>query len=158
MKDQDVPKPEEEIEAKELAKALEGREKTGRAPEDAFETAAMLRYTSGRNQLSKERKEALLERVLDDPTTAEPPSWWASWSFRWIVSTGLASGVAALALVVALQGDEELFPTTLPPPSEDLLAAQMAAVSGEQGAFEMEMSRYRSDVYGALSRRYGAGE
>lgn len=158
MRDRNLPKTKDEIEAAELAKALERNDGAGNVAEELLETAALLRHAGTRSELGDERKKALLKRVLQDSPPTRETRWWAGWSTRWVAGTALASAVAALALVLALQRDEEMLPTTLPPPPETLLAAQLAAVGGAGDVLDTEMAHYRGDVYGALSRRYGAGE
>ena len=158
VNDHDDPTPEEKQQAAELARALDSNERYGGVSEELLETAALLKHTRPSVDLDPVKKAAILEQLLERDVQKPEPSWWAAIASRWATGAALASAVAVLALVVVVKRSGEMLPTELPPPSHGLLAAQLAAVSGSASSLETEMAHYRGEVYGALSRRYGAGE
>lgn len=157
--------PEERLEAEALARALERGSADEALPDDALQTAALLRYSADGGALSKAREDALLSEVLETAERVaarrpeEPPAagWW-----RWLLGlVGVGAAVAA-ALLLVMRDPGPVEPTALPSPEAALLTAQMqrlsAGAAGEPSDedFEQAMRSYRGDVYAALSSRYGA--
>lgn len=141
-------------EAEALAAALDrGRASEG-LPDDALETAALLRYSEDGGALAPDREDALLEEVLHvaDRVAAREPRRRAArgWVFGGL---GLAAG---LALLIALRPEPPS--TVLPTPSARLLQAQLARMddASHEPRFDDEMRAYRGAVYSALEARYEA--
>lgn len=153
---------DERREAEALAHALDRGSATDDLPEEALQTAALIRYSSDEGLLSEEREGALLADVLAAAERAAkqrevraeraPSPWW-----RWIAAF---AGVSAIAVVIAIVFAGRLRTveaTELPAPNASLLSAQMERQEGgSDDRFEAEMSAYRADVYAALGERYGA--
>ena len=156
--------PIDETEARE-AEALHAALERGRAeddlPEDALQTAALVRYSAGGGELAPERLEALLPEVLEAAASAQArraaPGERAGVPFwRWLLGLGGAAAAVALVLVIVLRPGR-VEPTALPAPGSALLEAQMARLAGEDdAAFDAAMRDYRGDVLTALTARYGA--
>lgn len=149
----------EQREADALAHALDRGTAKDALPEDALETAALLRYSAGGGELSGDREEAVLAEVLaaaeraaaKRARAAPAPSapWW-----RWVLG---AAGLAALvALALFLLAGRDVAPTALPAPSADLLSSGVERLgpSGDPTAFRAGMRAYRASVYDALRARY----
>jgi hypothetical protein len=165
--DDDDPTEEELREAEALARALDRGAGTSELPEDALETAALLRYANGEGELRDDRKKAILDEVLAsakpraEEAAARAPAWTA-W-LKWLVPGGVLAAAAVWA-IVALRVAEPtttesaVAATSLPAPSLDLLRAQArAATESEDGAelLASAMHEYRGEVYAALGERYG---
>lgn len=152
---------QERAEAEALAHALERGAARGELPEDALQTAALLRYSAGGGELAADREEAVLADVLADaermaerraaaPRPAAAP-WW-----RWLLGFGTAAAVVALILVLAWPR-AAVAPAELPAPDPSLVSAGLARLSDEAGddaAYREALSGYRASVYGALGARY----
>lgn len=160
MSDEEEIGADEQQEAEALARALDRGSAEAGLPEDALQTAALLRYQRDGGALSPDRSEAILGDVLSvadriaDRAAARPEP---RRDWRWLLgAVGLA---AALLLFVWLRPGGEAAPTALPSPDLGLLRAQMARASGGEDAddaFEAEMDNYRGAVYASLEERYGA--
>jgi len=151
----------ERAEAEALAHALERGSARGELPEDALQTAALLRYSAGGGELAADREEAVLAEVLADaqkiagrradaPTPAAAP-WW-----RWLLGFGTAAAVIALILLLAWPR-AEVTPTELPAPDPSLLSAglsRLASEGADDDAYREALSGYRTSVYDALGARY----
>lgn len=158
---------EERREAEALVEALERGRAREALPEDALETAALLRYSRD-GELPEERRRAILDDVWASAKRPAPeerrtraPGW-----LKWLVPVGGLGAMTAVALLfVTLQqaGDEapvaQELPVAFPPPSAELLRAQASVASGEadDGELAEEMREYRGAVYAALDARYGGG-
>lgn len=157
MTDEDTFDPEELREAEALARALERGTAHDALPEDALQTAALLRYGAGSGVLAEARERAILEDVLAaaERVAARRPVArpWRAWAA--IVGVALAAGL--VVLVLRRPGDERL-PSGLPPPSAALVEAQLARLEdpSADARFDAEMRDYRGSVYAALEARYGA--
>lgn len=148
----------EQAEAEALAQALEGSARDGAPPEDALQTAALLRYSGDEGQLAPDKADSVLAG-LDDvaiPKAAATRRWWQVW-------LPLGVGVAAAAaLVLVLLREPETAPvqtaaptrTELPAPGAALLSAQAELAHGEAPRFEDEMRGYREDLLRSLERAY----
>ena len=155
---------DERREAEALARALERGSADDDLPEEALQTAALLRYSADGGALDVERAEAILGDVLEvaakakakrgPPAEARAPWWRLQW--RWVLGLSGVATLAILLLFVLRPGP--LDPTALPAPAPGLLSAQLARVSDPESdaAFDREMGAYRVDVYAALTERYGA--
>jgi hypothetical protein len=148
--------PEELREAEALARALERGTADDAMPEDALETAAMLRYAHDEGHLTPEREGAILDELL-----ARFPARGAARArprfLRWLIPVvGLTSATAVVILV--LRPAPEGGPiSAVPAPSRELLEAQLEAAQGEPEsgvALDRAMSAYRSELYAALDERY----
>ncbi len=148
---------EELAEAEALMRALERGSGTD-LPEDALETAALLRYSAGEDELGEARMDAILDDVFDNakqPEKEEAPSLWLSW-LRWLVPVGALAAASAFALVMMSQGPAPVA-TRLPPPDVALLTAQAQVASqteGADGALASAMGDYRQVMLSSLSQRY----
>lgn len=170
MDDERDPTEEEIREAEALARALEG-EVRDEAPTDALETAALLRASQDRGELSELRQRAVQKRVLeaeaaaapdgheaageDDEEAEEPGTRW----LRWVAPAATVAAAAAVMLVF-IPGDRPVG-TSLPPPGSGLLRAQAAAARGEAAdaaMLQVGMRRFRARYFAALERRYRGGE
>lgn len=144
---------EERREAEALAHALERGSAREDLPEDALQTAALLRYGRDGGALPPDRAEAVLSDVLEaadriaarTPERRRPPRW------GWVLgAVGLA---AALMLFVWLRPRGPTTATALPTPDPAVLEARLA---GDDARFDDAMGDYRGAVYAALEERYGA--
>lgn len=160
---------DERREADALARALERGSADEDLPEEALQTAALLRYSADGGALDVERAEAILGDVLDASakaaakkqsaqSEARAPWWQAGWQAGWRWVLGLSSVAAIAILLLFLLRPGTVDPTVLPAPSPGLLSAQLARVSAPEADqdFDREMGTYRADVYAALTERYGA--
>lgn len=153
MNDDDID--EHELrEAEALAMALDRGRASDGLPDDALETAALLRYSEDGGALAPDREDALLEEVLQvaDRVTAREPRRRSAWG--WLFGgLGLAT---AVALLIVLRPAPT--PTVLPAPGAGLLAAQLARMddASNEARFDTEMRQYRGAVYAALEARYEA--
>lgn len=173
--DDDEPTEDELREAEALARALDRGTGTSELPEDALETAALLRYAHGEGDLADNRKKAIFEDVL---ATAKPrpheeaaksPAWLVI--MKWLVPTGVLAAAAVWAIVAlnvnvdtdGTPGDgapdeSAVLATTLPSPGVELLRAQARAASEDAEDATLlasAMQSYRGDMYAALEQRYG---
>lgn len=159
MSDDDIDETEL-AEAEALAHALDRGSARDELPEDALQTAALLRYSAGGGELPGDREEAVLAEVLaaaekaamrtEAPAEAGVP-WW-----RWLFGFGGVAALVALALFFWI-GRGAPSPTALPAPSAALVGHGLdrLAPGGDDAAFRREMRDYRASVYDALSERYG---
>ena len=170
MEDERDPTEEELREAAALARALQG-EAAEDAPEDALETAALLR-AGQQGELSELRERAVQKRVLQAEGAAEvdesgaessggeedaeaPATRW----LRWIAPAATVAAAAAMMLVF-IPGDRPEG-TSLPAPGAGLLRAQALAAQGkgaEAAMLQAGMRRFRARYFAALERRYGGAE
>lgn len=154
---------EEELrEAEALSVALERGVADDGLPEDALETAALLRHSVDGGELAADREEALLHEVLSEvdriaarraeraPAPSGAPLW------RWLLGFAGVTAVAILALVWLSTGPVQPGATLLPTPDARLLGAGVGRVEdrGEDSRHRALMRDYRGQVYGALSERY----
>lgn len=146
-------------EAEALAHALERGSATDDLPDEAFQTAALIRYGAGGGALREDREDAVLEEVLaaadrarDRRGTERSTPWW-HWLFG---AAGLAAAAALVVLIVTSPGQPA--PTALPAPDPRLIEAQLARLEGSEAdpRFDEAMRGYRGEVYAALEARYGA--
>ena len=144
------PTPEEIREAEALARALEGDGSSPDLPEDALQTACLLRA----GDLDQKTSQAVFEKVLADSDLAKPKSRPAR--LRWLVPVGGLATVALVGILLA-QPQAQPAPATLPEPEAALLQAQGEAASPKGQdlvALAEQMNRYRRNMYQALSERY----
>jgi hypothetical protein len=166
MSDDDEPTEEELAEAEALARALD-RGTGDEVPDDALETAALVRYSHDGGVLADDRKSAIWAEVLDKarvPETKAQAGWAFSW-LKWLVPAFSLAAATAVAVVV-MNGDDDAPSSAglrapeaelLPLPETELLQAQARAASGAPEAaeeLERRMRTYRSDLYAALEERY----
>jgi len=160
--------PEERSEAEALVEALERGRAREALPEDALETAALLRYSRDGGELGADRQRAVLDDVWASAKrpVAETRSASAFGWLKWLVPVGGLGAAAAVALLFAtLQTADEPaatseLPVAFPAPGAELLRAQAAVASGDEGQAERlaeAMRDYRTEVYAALDTRYGGG-
>jgi len=171
MDDERDPTEEEIREAEALARALEG-EAADEAPGDAMETAALLRASQDRGELSELRERAVRKRVLEADVAQEPNASEAEAledkggedepGTRWVRWVAPAATVAAAAALMLVFVPAEAPPgTQLPQPGAGLLKAQAAAARGagaEAAMLQAGMRRFRARYLAALERRYGGVE
>ncbi len=160
MSDEDIDETER-AEAEALAQALDRGSARDGLPEDALQTAALLRYSAGGGELGADREDAVLsdvlaaaEKVAAKRAQASPaPSapWW-----RWLFGAAGVAALVALALFLWIGRGGDAAPTELPAPSAALLghALDRLAPGGDDAAYREEMRSYRASVYAALSERY----
>ncbi len=145
-------------EAEALARALERGSADEELPEDALQSAALIRYGAGGGVLREEREDAILEEVLAaaDRVRARPKAAAVPW-WRWLFGAAGLAAVTALLLVILTSGEAGA-PTALPSPDARLIEAQLARIEDRSAdaRFDEAMQSYRGDVYAALERRYGA--
>ena len=145
--------PEEQREAEALALALErGRASPG-LPQDALETAALLRYAQDGGGLDSRRQAEILDEVVRTARVRREQTQSLWWRLRWpfgLVAAAASSAAAAWLVFAPFERDEHA--VTLPAPPPSLLAAQAAAAtkSADIGALDSEMRGYRVAVYDAL--------
>lgn len=170
---EDEPTEEELREAEALVQALERGSSRNALPEDALETAALLRYSRDCGALPEERRRAVLDELLANAEPAEstgrtPSAPWSRW-LRWLVpAAGLGAAAGAALLMMVTASEQEPMPSAaqeatepafeLPPPPPELLTAQAAAAGGtarEAEVLSARMHGYRREVYAALEARYG---
>jgi hypothetical protein len=149
------PTEEELAEAEALARALERSSAGSDLPEDAFEAAALVRYSLDGGELPIDRKSAIWSEVVEKARVPEPKAkpGFASW-LKWLVPSLSLATAAAIAIAIVI-GDRA--PGLLPEPRAELLEAQARAASGEAAAaaeLERRMRTYRTDLYAALQDRY----
>jgi len=152
----------EQHEADALALALERGTIEAELPEDALQTAALLRYSVDGGELPTDREEAVLFEVLEaaqrvtqkraeNAARVDAPAapWW-----RWLF--GLASAAALAALLLFFWGRGAPEPTALPEPGAALIGAGLGRLdpAGGDAEYDALMREYRARVYGALSARY----
>lgn len=160
MSDEDIDETER-AEAEALAHALDRGSAQDDLPEDALQTAALLRYSAGAGELPGDREEAVLAEVLAAAEKAaakrteapreEGVPWW-----RWLFGIGGVAALVALALFLWIGRGGPATPTALPTPSASLIGhgLERLAPGGDDAAFRSEMRDYRASVYDALSERY----
>jgi len=152
MSDDDDIDARELREAEALARALERGYAADDLPDDALQTAALIRYSKDGGALSEAREDALLEEVLAaaDRAHPAPASRW-----RWLFGALGLAAAAALLLILVRAPDSS--PTALPAPNAGLLEAELARLDdpSAEPRFDAEMRAYRGEVYAALERRYG---
>ena len=142
-----------------LAHALDRGSVRDGLPEEALQTAALLRYGAGAS-LDATRSEAILGEILEVAERAgvrgvRRPGR-AGW--RWLFGALGMGGAAAISLLLLLPlRSAPTEPTVVPTPSVILVRAQLARFSGERDdrEFDDAMRVYRGGVYAALSERYG---
>lgn len=157
MSEQD-PRPDEEREAEALAHALERGHGSDELPEDALETAALLRYGQDGGELGRERSEAILEEVLGSaraPESKPSPSW-----LKWLVPLGglAAAGAAVLIALRVVGPGGDATAVAMPEPDVELLRAQAEAAAGSDeaaSALSSRMRDHRGQLVVALGERYG---
>jgi hypothetical protein len=150
------PTAEELAEAEAFARALDPKVRSiGQTPAAPAEldAAQLLRHSRDGGALPADRAAAVLARLETEQAQRRR-------RMRWLVPAVAISAAAAVAMVFFASRDPAPDRTaSIPRPRADLLRAQVAAASGESTAELNEAMRaYRDDVYGALARRYGAGE
>jgi hypothetical protein len=158
MRDDETYDAEEPREALALARALERGSADEGPPEDALQTAALLRYSAGSGVLADERADAVLDEVLAlaDRVAGQPAPARAKTRWWWLGALGLAAAAGLVLLV--LRRPPEALPTALPAPRAELVQAQLARLedAAVDERYEAEMRGYRGAVYAALEARYGA--
>jgi hypothetical protein len=156
MRDDETFDAEELREAEALARALERGTADEHLPDEALQTAALLRYSAGGGVLAKDREDAVLEDVLKaaDRVAARPAPARAQGLRYWLGALGLAAAIGLVLLLIRRPG--EVLPTALPEPSAELLQAQLARLEDRSAdaRFDSEMRSYRGAVYAALEARY----
>lgn len=156
MQDDDAT-PEERLEAEALAKALERDRAEPALPDDALETAALLRYARDGGALGQDKQDAILKEILE---TARPPkrartSWLLR--FRWPLLAALSTAATVAVFVAFGQNESAQMARTaaIPPPSTALLRAQLSAASGgDLAQLEIHMRPYRAEIVQAMEGRY----
>lgn len=153
MPDDDIPTEEERREAEALARALERGHAAADLPEDALETAHLLRYSHDGGALGPDRRDAILADVLEH---ARPPErrkrslWLRIW-----LGLGAATAAAAAIVLFRVASPEPPVAAALPDPPKRLLRAQANATTGRDlASVDSEMKGYRIAVYDALEARY----
>ena len=144
----------ERREAEALARALERGHALDDLPEEALQTAALLRYSADGGELSEGRRESILDEVLEaaDRAAAKQPEAAATPWWRWTL--GLVGAGAAVALLLLFVVRPNPDPTALPAPTAALVGAQIDRLQGDDDGFDEAMQGYRGDVYAALEARY----
>lgn len=147
--------PEERAEAEALAHALSRGRDDAALPEDALETAALLRYARDGGALEERDAERILADVLREARPAKKPRT-GLFRYRWpLLSVAAAAAVAVVFIRSA--ADSGIEAARLPSPPPTLIQTQLAA-AGENAALaalEREMQDYRVSVYAALGGAYG---
>ena len=152
------PSPEEFAEAEALARALDRGSADGGLPEDALQTAALLRHGAQGSELGAQRSEAILAEALRSARPRRPRAAAAPW-WRWLLPAGLAATAAAAAFAVLVGsptgGPAPQTAAALPAPSSALLRAQATAAAGDDpSALDRAMASHRVAVVGRLRERY----
>jgi hypothetical protein len=144
MSDEDLPPTEAELrEAEVLRRALEQRragEGFDVSPIDDALGAAMLLRSVAHGDLSELRMRAVRDRVLRSKASRAPL----------ILGAGIA---AAIALLIFASPQHELRSAiALPPPSEELLRAQLQAAQphGDLALLDAQLAAHRAKIFAAL--------
>jgi len=141
------PTPDELREAEALARALDGRSSATPAPQDALETAALLRYARDGGALAPERERALAARVR---------ATWRSRRARVLTSALAGSLALAASLLLLLRTSSPALDVPAPPLT--LLSAQARAAArepGALGALDAETQRHRRALHARLGLASG---
>jgi len=164
--DDDGTSDEERAEAAALALAIEGE--PARGPADAVETAALLRATGEKVELTSERARAVYAGLEPAIEHYVQPRRSGSLGVLAVLGAGLAMAVAAVLYLAreeprsaAVQPEAPSARVTLPEPSRELLAAQAAWGAGGDSAaafetFEPLMRAHRTTVLRALVQLHPA--
>src|SRR5688572_21985239 len=109
------PDAEELASAAALARALDGGRAEPELPQDALETAALLRASAGTARLGERRRRELRSELLASlPARAPRLERWASWLWPLLAAAGVAA-----AVVVSLRGEpRESASSSQTPPSQ----------------------------------------
>jgi len=149
------PTKQEAREAEALAKALDGDGSDLELAGDALETAALLRASRDSGELSAERENAVLDKILasaKSPKQKEQAVW-----LRWLIPAGGLAAAAVVGIIFASGIFSPLGPANLPKPDTTLLKAQSEAAQGEPASIlelRKGMQQYRGSMYASLSEHY----
>jgi len=144
------PTPEEIREAEALARALEGDGSSPDLPENALQTACLLRS----DDLDQERSQAVFEQVVAGTALEKQKQHPTR---RWLIPVGGLATAAVVGILLAVPQASQPGPAALPDPEPALLQAQVKAASPKSQdllALAEQMNRYRRNMYQALSERY----
>lgn len=142
-----------------LAHALDRGSVRDGLPEEALQTAALLRYGAGAS-LDATRSEAILGEILEvvERATARGVRRSGRAGWRWLFGAlGMGGAVVISLLLLLSPRSAPTQPTVVPTPPVTLVRAQLARFAGEADEEELDeaMRVYRGGVYAALSERYG---
>ena len=145
-------------EAQALAEALEGR--GAEPPDEALQTAALLRYSGDDGELAPERADAILSE-LDAVPLPKPAPRQRGWLVWLPLGVGAAAAVAVTLFLAQPAAKAPVVleaapaPASLPAPDAKLLAAQAAAADGKDDErLQTEMKAYRERMLRALEAAY----
>ncbi|MBW1810722.1 MAG: hypothetical protein JRJ87_21195 [Deltaproteobacteria bacterium] len=149
------PTKQEALEAEALAKALDGDGTGHELAGDALETAALLRASHDSGELSAERENAVLQKILAEARNSgqkDPIAW-----LRWLIPAGGLAAAAVVGIVFASGILSPFSPASLPKPDITLLKAQSEAARGDPASISVlrtGMQTYRRSMYASLSEHY----
>jgi len=156
---------QEQAEAEALARALESADASS-TPDDALETASLLRAVAQPGELSQARADAVLAAL--GPAVARYVKPQRARVAVWIAAGGMAAAAAAALYLSVPRASEPrqhdaVAASDLPVPAPALLAAQSALSSSDaqrdlvlsrRATFEREMRAYRERMLSKLKRSY----
>jgi hypothetical protein len=160
----DEPTPAEAREAEALRRALAGERPESEPPQEALETAALLRYARSAGHLDPARREDLRGRLRSALPGRRRRRW------LWALAPLPVVAAAAVLMTVPLSSRQSAAPVSvapspppsppspLPLPSPSLLEAQAAAARGDRQALatlDLEMRAYRKAMLDRLLERGG---
>jgi hypothetical protein len=154
IQDDDEPTAEELEAAEALARALDRGHAAPATPDDALETAALLRYSKDGGALDEGRAAALFEDAMSRARAPKARSRTRFWLFGVL---GLAAAGAA-SLVLVNRAEAPASAALLPAPPRRLLDAELEAAgtrTASLDALSTETAEYRALVYSRLKERYG---
>lgn len=158
---------DERLEAEALAAALEAGSASPAVPDDALESAALLRFSETGGKLDKARADRILEDILSGSArvASAPVSLWTTLRRRALV-VGVPLLAAAAALLLWIRLDAEVpaspvalvpaSPVALPPATIQVLGGQSEVIlGGSSDALALAMRDYRHKMITRLGERYG---
>jgi hypothetical protein len=149
------PTKQELLEAEALAKALDGDGTDHELASEALETAALLRASQDSGELSAERENAVLDKILASAKSSKQKEQ-AVW-LRWLIPAGGLAAAAVVGIIFVSGVLGPLNPASLPKPDTTLLKAQSKAARGDRASISVlrtGMQQYRSSMYASLSEHY----
>lgn len=150
MSDRD-PTEKELREAEALARALEGDGSPQGIPEDALQTAGLLRASREDAGLDPGRQKEILEKILPEKKEPRGIPW-----LRWLVPVAGVAGILLLVMMVPIYSKTPRHAAVrFPAPPRSLLMIQARAAQGKDlKELQNKMQKYRGRMYASLTGKY----